>query len=151
MIIGSLFSSFPYTTFSENSGLVALSGIKSRFVLVAAGLILILLSVFQKVAFIIASIPNPVLGGASVIMFGLIAVIGIKTLAKIDFSKPENLLIPSVSIGLGVGVSAVPEIFKHFPESWRILFANGIVVGSLMAVLIYLFFHKWNSSSDTKG
>ena len=106
-VIGGIFNSFPYTAFSENVGLVRLTGVKSRWVVAAAGVIMIVLGFLPKVAAIVSSIPNPVLGGAALTLFATVAVVGIQTLGKVDFTDHRNLIIVTTSLALALWVTVV--------------------------------------------
>jgi xanthine permease len=139
-LIGGIFNAFPYTTFSQNVGLVQLSGVKSRDVVFAAGGILVLLGLVPKIAAATTVIPNPVLGGAMVAMFGMVIASGIRILSEVDFSDNENLLIIACSVGIGLGVTVVPDLFKAVPKSIKILTDSGIVAGSLTAIFLHFFF-----------
>src|SRR5699024_18496 len=101
-IIGGIMNTFPYCAYNENVGLIAISGVKSRWVVAFSGLFLIILGFIPKVASIFALMPLPVLGGAALAMFSMIAVTGINILSKVDFSRGENTLIVAISIGLGL-------------------------------------------------
>jgi len=141
IVLGGIFNAFPYTTFSQNVGLVQLSKVKTRDVIVVAGLILVVLGFLPKFATLATLIPNPVLGGAMVAMFGMVAASGIKMLGTVDFSRNENLLVIACSVGMGLGVSVVPDFFAQLPSSIRILVDNGIVAGSLTAIILNIFFN----------
>ncbi|MBS4211686.1 nucleobase:cation symporter-2 family protein [Neobacillus rhizophilus] len=140
--IGGIFNAFPYTTFSQNVGLVALTRIKTRNVVIAAGVILMILGLVPKVSALTMIIPNPVLGGAMIAMFGMVISSGAKMLSRVDFHKNENLLIIAVSVGIGLGASVVPDAFAKMPEGLRLLFQNGIVIGSFTAIVLNLFLNK---------
>jgi xanthine permease len=148
-IIGALFNAFPYTTFSQNVGLVQLTQVKTRDVIMAAGGILVLLGLVPKIAAVTTVIPNPVLGGAMVAMFGMVVASGIRILSEVDFSQNENLLIIACSIGMGLGVTVVPNLFNAVPQSLKVLSGNGIVIGSLTAITLNLFFHVSKKFSPT--
>lgn len=136
VLIGGLLNSFPYTTFSQNVGLVQLSKSKSVNVVVAAGVILLFLGMIPKFAALAMIIPNAVLGGAMVAMFGMVVAAGIKMLGKIDFSSNDNLLVIACSVALGMGVTVVPDLFMQFPPLVKILFGNGIVAGATTAIVL---------------
>ena len=140
-LLGGIFNAFPYTTFSQNVGLVALTGVRSRYVTVAAGFILVFLGLLPKFAALATIIPNPVLGGAMVALFGMVAASGVKMLQHVDFSKTSNMLIVACAVSLGVGASVVTPLFGKMPELFRILFGSGIVSGSVAALLLNLFFN----------
>lgn len=141
-ILGGIFNAFPYTTYSQNVGLVQLSGVKKNTVIYAAGAFLIILGFIPKVSAFTTVIPTPVLGGAMLAMFGMVISAGIKLLSKVDFSSQENLLIMACSIGMGLGVTTVPTLFANLPEGIQILTSNGIVIGSLTAIFMNLIFMK---------
>jgi OHCU decarboxylase len=140
--IGGVFNSFPYTAFSENVGLVRLTGVKSRWVVAAAGAIMIVLGFLPKVAAVVASIPNPVLGGAALTLFATVAVVGIQTLGKVDFTDHRNLIIVTTSIALALWVTSYPEVAQALPSGIDLLFGSGISIGALTAILLNIvFFH----------
>ena len=140
-VIGALFNSFPYTTYSQNVGLVQFSGVKDKKVIYTAAGILILLGFVPKIAALTTVIPTSVLGGAMVAMFGMVIASGIKMLSKVDFSSQENLLIIACSVGVGLGVTTVPNLFAQLPESIKILTNSGIVAGSLTAIFLNIVFN----------
>jgi uric acid transporter len=140
-LLGGILNSFPYTCFAENIGLVRLTGVKSRFVVAAAGVIMILLGLFPKVAALVDAIPPCVLGGAATILFATVAVVGIQTLSRVDFHEERNVVIVAVSIGLGMIPVAFPNFYKNFPEGWQIIVGNSITTGSLSAILLNFFFN----------
>lgn len=139
--IGGVFNAFPYTSFSQNVGLVALTKVKTRNVVIAAGVILIILGLLPKVAAITATIPNSVLGGAMIAMFGMVIASGIKMLSKVDFNRQENALIVAISVGIGLGSAVVPAFFQELPDSIRLLVQNGIVTGSVSAIILNVIFN----------
>lgn len=141
IVLGGLFNAFPYTTFSQNVGLVQMSGVKTRNVIYAAGFFLIIFGLVPKIGALTTVIPSAVLGGAMVAMFGMVVAAGIKMLSKVDFASQENLLIIACSIGLGLGVTVVPELFAQLPEGIAILTNSGIVIGSLSAIILNIFFN----------
>lgn len=140
-VIGGVFNSFPYTAYSQNVGLVQLTGVKSNNVIYTAGFILIVLGFFPRVAAVTTLIPTAVLGGASLAMFGMVVAYGIKMLSQVNFNQQGNLLILALAIGMGLGVTVVPNIFQGLPEGVRILFQSGIVAGSLTAIILNILFN----------
>lgn len=146
-IIGGIFQAFPYTTFSQNVGLIALTGVKQRKVVVASGFILVALGLLPKVAALTLIIPNAVLGGAMIAMFGMVMASGIRQLSSVDFRKTENQLIVALSVGLGLGVSIAPGVFANVPQSIRILVENGIVTGGFAAVALNLILNGVKNGS----
>lgn len=147
IILGSLFNAFPYTTYSQNVGLIQLSGIKKKQVIYLVGGMLLVLGLVPKIGAMTTIIPAPVLGGAMLIMFGMVMAYGIKMLTRVDLTSQENLFIIACSIGMGLGVTAAPSIFEQLPESIQILTDNGIVAGSITAIVMNLIF---NVSSKSK-
>ena len=147
-VIGGTFNSFPYTAFSENVGLVRLTGVKSRWVVAAAGVIMIILGFLPKVAAAVASIPNPVLGGAALTLFATVAAVGIQTLGKVDFTDHRNLVIVTTSLALALWVTSDPDVAKALPSGFDLLFGNGICLGAVTAILLnIIFFHLgWRGS-----
>jgi len=140
-IFGGIFNSFPYTTFSQNVGLVALSGVKSRYVTVYSGIILICLGVIPKVAAVATIIPNAVLGGATLAMFGMVAVSGIKILSAVDFTKTGNMLTVALALGIGLSSKLAPGTFDQLPYALKFILNDGIVAGSIVAIFGNLFFN----------
>ena len=148
-ILGGLFNTFPYSTFSENVGVLKMSGVKTRRPVYYAAFLLLLLGLLPKVGALATIIPTPVLGGAMIVMFGMVGVQGVQILHKVDFSNNANLLTASVSIGLGLGVTMYPHIFQYLPTEIQIILGNGIVVTSVSAVLLNLLFnHRWARKSN---
>ena len=136
-IIGGLLGSFPNTSFSQNVGLISLTKVASRYVAVAAGAILVCLGFLPKLAALINSIPQPVLGGVGIVMFGTVAAAGIKTLSRVKLTE-RNLLIIATAIGLGLGVTFRPEFIEQLPEALKMIFASGISTGTIVALILNL-------------
>lgn len=136
IVLGGIFNAFPYTAYSQNVGLVSLTRVKTRDVIIAAGVILVLLGLLPKLAALTTVIPNPVLGGAMVAMFGMVVASGINILSTVDFRQNENLLIAACSIAVGLGSAAVPQMFDQLPDMAKMLLQNGIVTGSLTAIIL---------------
>ncbi|MDV6377622.1 nucleobase:cation symporter-2 family protein [Sporosarcina sp. GW1-11] len=140
-VIGGIFNAFPYTTFSQNVGLMQLSGVKSRKVIFVTAIMLISLGFLPKVAALATIIPNAVLGGAMVAMFGMVVSQGIKMLSPVISKSEDNAMIVACSIGIGLGVSVVPNLFSSLPETVQILTSNGIVLGSITAIFLNIIFN----------
>lgn len=136
-ILGGVFNTFPYSTFSQNVGIVQLSGIKTLRPVYFSAFFLLILGLIPKVGAIATLIPTSVLGGAMVVMFGMVGAQGIKMLAAVDLNT-KNLLVIAISLGLGLGVSAQPHLFQFLPETCQTVLSNGMVVGSLTAVILNL-------------
>ncbi|MFI5446953.1 nucleobase:cation symporter-2 family protein [Polaromonas sp. UC242_47] len=141
-LIGGIFNTFPYTSFSQNVGLVAVTGVRSRFVCVAGGLILIVLGVLPKMAALVESLPTVVLGGAGLVMFGMVAATGIRILAGVDFKANRfNALIVAISIGIGMIPLIAPNFKQWMPHGLHPLIESGILLASISAVALNLFFN----------
>ncbi|MFC2557699.1 MAG: solute carrier family 23 protein, partial [Pauljensenia sp.] len=147
-LLGGVLNSFPYTCFAQNVGLVRLTRVKSRWVVTAAGVIMIVLGLLPKAAAIVAAIPQPVIGGASLAMFANVAVVGIQTLSKVDLRDTRNAIIVSTSIGLALLVTLKPGIVSVMPSWLQIIFGSGVTIGSLTAIILnILFFHVGRQAS----
>ncbi len=141
-LIGGIFNTFPYTSFSQNVGLVAVTGVRSRFVCVAGGIILIVLGVLPKMAALIESLPTFVLGGAGLVMFGMVAATGIRILGGVDFKNNRfNALVVAISIGIGMIPLIAPNFKQWMPHNLHPLIESGILLASVSAVLLNLFFN----------
>ncbi len=141
-VIGGLFNTFPYTSFSQNVGLVGVTGVKSRWVCVAGGLIMIVLGLLPKMAAAVESIPSFVLGGAGLVMFGMVAATGIRILSTVDFKgNRHNLYIVALSIGIGLVPLVAPRWMQQMPHGLHPLLESGILLTSIAAVLLNLFFN----------
>ena len=151
IFLGGLLNAFPYTTYSQNVGLVQLSGVKTRNVIYTVGCMLVVLGLIPKIAAATTIIPNPVLGGAMIAMFGMVVAYGIKMLSKVEFTSQENLLIIACSVGMGLGVTVVPDLFAQMPSSIRILTDNGIVAGSVTAIVLNLLFNVLPNKKGIKS
>lgn len=148
-VLGGVFNAFPYTTFSQNVGLIALTGVRSRYVVVTAAAILMILGTLPKFAAVATVIPSCVLGGAMIALFGMVTISGIRTLSTVDFDKTSNMLIAACSISVGLGVSITPQIFNFFPDSLKLFFESGIVSGSIVALVLNIFLN-WDEVTSGK-
>ncbi|MFK5676833.1 nucleobase:cation symporter-2 family protein [Ligilactobacillus sp. LYQ60] len=143
VILGGIFNTFPYTTFSQNVGLLELSGIRTKRPIYWAATLLMVMGLLPKIGALATIIPTPVLGGAMLVMFAMISVQGIRMLGNVDFTDERNPLIVAISIGAGLGVAVYPNIFQAFPPALQLFLGNGIVVASICAVgLNALLHHK---------
>ena len=137
-----LFNSFPQSAFEQNIELVAMTGVKSRLVVAAGGVILVLLGFFPLLGRVVAAIPLPVLGGAGVVLFGTVAASGIRTLAKVDYKDNMNLVIVATSIAFGMIPIVMPSFYDQFPGWVRTLFHSGISAACLVSVTLNLLFNR---------
>ncbi|SFA86918.1 nucleobase:cation symporter-2 family protein [Clostridium frigidicarnis] len=136
MIAGFL-GAFPNTAFCQNVGLIPLTKVASRYVAMMAGIILVILGLFPKFAALINLMPQPVLGGVGIVMFGTVAAAGIQTLSRVKLNN-RNLLIIATSIGLGLGVTFRPEFIAQLPEGLKMIFSSGISTGTIVALVLNL-------------
>ncbi len=142
--IGGIFNTFPYTSYSQNVGLVSMTGVHSRWVVSVSGAILVVLGLLPKMATIVASIPVAMLGGAGIAMFGMVAATGIKILSRVDFESRSNLMIVAISIGLGLIPLVSPNFFDEFPRWTSALTHSGITLTAITAVAL-------NAYTRTRG
>ena len=148
-VLGGIFNAFPYTSFSQNIGLVTLTGVKSRYVCAAGGGILVLLGLFPKLAYIVASTPPFVLGSAAVVMFAMVAMMGVRILSAVDFEKNHgSVLVAAVSIGMGMIPMMAPGFFAHLPEWTKVITDSGIILATLTAILLNLLFNGLSGQED---
>ena len=142
-IIGAIFNTFPYVSYSQNVGLVGVTGVYSRWVCVAGGVIMLGLGLVPKLAYIVASVPQCVLGGAGFVMFGMVAATGIKILSTVDYVRQRNsVLVIAISIGFGLIPIVSPTFFRAFPDALKPIFGDGIILTSIAAVLLNAFFNR---------
>ena len=132
-------------------GLVAITGVKSRFVVTAGGLILVTLGLLPVLGRVVAAVPPPVLGGAGIVLFGSVAASGIRTLAKVDFGNGANLIIVATSLGFGMLPIAVPEIYANFPAWFETIFHSGISSAAVMAILLNILFNEFRAGNPPRG
>ncbi|BAS10988.1 uric acid transporter UacT [Arthrobacter sp. Hiyo4] len=150
--ISPLFNSFTQSAFAQNVGLVAITGIKSRFVVSAGGLILVILGLLPILGRVVAAVPTPVLGGAGVVLFGTVAASGIRTLAKVEYKNNMNLVIVAASVGFGMIPIAAPKFYDQFPSWFSTIFHSGISSAAVMAILLNLLFnHLKAGNSDNQS
>lgn len=141
VLLGGIFNAFQYTAFSQNVGLVQLTGVTKRKVIFVAGIILVVFGLIPKFAALTTVIPTSVLGGAMLAMFGMVVSQGIKMLGKVINESPENSMIIACSVGMGLGVTVVPDLFSVLPTGIQILTNNGIVAGSVTAIVLNIVFN----------
>jgi len=146
--ISPLFNSFTQSAFAQNVGLVAITGVKSRFVVSAGGLILVILGLLPVLGRVVAAVPTPVLGGAGVVLFGTVAASGIRTLAKVEYKNNMNLIIVAASIGFGMIPIAAPAFYDQFPSWFGTIFHSGISSAAVMAILLNLLFNHLKAGNS---
>lgn len=147
-----LFGSFTQSAFAQNVGLVAVTGVKSRYVVATGGLILVTLGLLPVMGRLVAAVPTPVLGGAGLVLFGTVAASGIRTLAQVDYRNNMNLIIVATSIGFGMIPIAAPSFYQYFPSWFETIFHSGISSAAIMAILLNLLFnHLRSGNSDQQS
>ncbi|WP_323764124.1 nucleobase:cation symporter-2 family protein [Marinovum sp.] len=141
-LIGGLFNTFPYTSFSQNVGLVGVTGIRSRYVCVAGGAIMIVLGLVPKMGALVEALPVAILGGAGLVMFGMVAATGIRILGGVDFKVNRyNGLIVAISLGMGMIPLIAPKFVMWLPHSIEPLIHSGILLASISAVALNVAFN----------
>ena len=136
-MIAAIFNTFPNTTFSQNNGVIQLTGMASRYVAFWAAGILVVLGLFPVIGGIFQQLPKPVLGGATLVMFGTVAAAGIRILATVDLNR-RNMLIMAVSFGMGLGVAMVPDVMKEMPKTIQNIFGSAVTMSGITAILLNL-------------
>ncbi|MEI8655037.1 MULTISPECIES: uracil-xanthine permease family protein [Vibrio] len=135
--IAAVFNSFPNSTFSQNNGVILLTGVASRYVGYFIAGMLVLLGLFPGVASFVQLIPEPVLGGATIVMFGTIAAAGIRIIARVDLDR-RAILIMALSFSMGLGIAQKPEILQFMPDFVKSIFSTGVAAGGITAILLNL-------------
>jgi uric acid transporter len=149
-LVGGVFNTFPYTSFSQNVGLVGVTGVKSRWVTAVGGVFLIILGLIPKLGALVTAVPLFVLGGAGIVMFGMVAATGIQILASVDYkTNRNNLFIVAISIGFGMIPLLAPTFFATLPKSLEPLLNSGIVLAAVAAVLLNAYFNGAQSRGCT--
>lgn len=134
MLAGLLFSSFPNSIFAQNNGMIQLTGVASRYVGYFIAAMLVVLGIFPAVGIVFSLMPSPVLGGATLLMFGTVAAAGIRIIASQTINRKATLVM-AISFSLGLSVELVPEILSQLPDTLRSIFSSGITTGGLAAIL----------------
>ncbi|MGL4804821.1 MAG: solute carrier family 23 protein, partial [Bacteroidales bacterium] len=137
-MIAGIFNAFPNSLYSQTTGVIQLSGVASRYVGYYVAGALIILGLFPSIGLLFSLMPQPVLGGATLLMFGTVAVAGIRIITSSPIGRAETLII-ALSFGIGLGVELVPEILNAFPQAIKNIFASGITAGGVTAILANLF------------
>ena len=146
--LGGIFNTFPYTSFSQNVGLVSVTGVRSRWVTVTGGAIMLLLGLLPKMAALVEAVPLVVLGGAGLVMFGMVAATGARILATVDFKNNHfNLFVVAISVGFGMIPLVAPNFFKNLPHDLHPLLESGILLCALVAVILNAFFNGVGSKA----
>jgi len=152
--LGGVMNSFPYTCFAENVGLVRLTRVKSRWVVVTAGVIMIILGLIPKAGAVVEAIPHSVLGGGALVMFGTVAAVGIQTLGRADLTDHRNVVVVATALGvamLPVGTAAIggdSPFFDQLPSAFATFLNSGITAGSVAAILLNLVLNYYGGRRD---
>ncbi|GDY28054.1 xanthine permease [Agarivorans sp. Toyoura001] len=136
-LLAATFNTFPNTTFSQNNGVIQLTGVASRYIGYYIAAILVVLGLFPVLGAVLQQIPKPVLGGATLVMFGTVAAAGIKIIASEALNR-RKLLIMAVSFGVGLGVTMVPDLLQHAPKLAQNVFGSAVTSGGLIAIALSL-------------
>lgn len=147
-ILAPVFGSFTQSAFAQNVGLVAVTGVRSRYVVATGGLILVVLGLLPIMGRIIAAVPTPVLGGAGIVLFGTVAASGIRTLSKVSYQNNVNLIIVAASLGFGMIPIAAPAFYHQFPTWFETIFHSGISSAAIMAILLNLIFNHFTAGNS---
>jgi len=147
-VSGGLLNGFPVSAFAQNVGLVALTGIRSRFVVAVSGIILLVLGLFPKVGAVVAALPLPVLGGAGLALFGTVAASGIRSLSAVRYDGNSNLVIVALAIAAGLVPIAVPTFYHAFPDWFQTIFDSGISASAVVAVSLNIVFNVLGGKHD---
>jgi NCS2 family nucleobase:cation symporter-2 len=151
-VIGGIFNTFPYTSFSQNVGLVGITGIRSRWVTAAGGVIMLALGLIPKLGALMTAVPLFVLGGAGIVMFGMVAATGIRILGAVDFKgNRNNLLIVAVSIGFGMIPLVAPTFFAKLPKELEPVLNSGIVLAAISAIVLNAYFNGAGSAGQAEA
>ncbi|BDM24800.1 purine permease [Pseudomonas sp. LRP2-20] len=147
-ILAPIFGSFTQSAFAQNVGLVAVTGVKSRYVVATGGVILVVLGLLPVMGRVIAAVPTPVLGGAGIVLFGTVAASGIRTLSKVNYKNNVNLIIVAASLGFGMIPIAAPTFYHQFPNWFETIFHSGISSAAIMAILLNLLFNHFKTGNS---
>ena len=151
-VIGGIFNTFPYTSFSQNVGLVGVTGVRSRWVTVGGGVIMLILGLIPKMGALVESVPQVVLGGAGLVMFGMVAATGARILTKVDFAgRPNNLFVVAVSVGFGMIPLVAPTFFVATPEALHPLLESGILLAAVVALALNAFFNPVSNAEAAEA
>ena len=151
-LLGGIFNTFPYSSFSQNVGLVGITGVKSRWVTATGGAIMVLLGVLPKTAAVVEAIPQTVLGGAGIVMFGMVAATGARILTNVDFkANTYNLYVVAISVGFGMISLVSPTFFKNLPDALHPLLESGILMAAVVSVLLNVFFNGVRSEDEARA
>lgn len=142
-MLGGIFNTFPYT---QNVGLVGVTGVRSRYITVAGGVIMLILGVLPKMAALVEAVPQVVLCGAGLVMFGMVAATGARILTGVNFrTNFYNLFVVAVSVGFGMIPLVAPAFFHNLPRELQPLLESGILLSAVVSVVLNVFFNGLGS------
>jgi uric acid transporter len=151
-ILGGIFNTFPYTSFSQNVGLVGVTGVRSRWVTAAGGGIMLVLGLLPKMSALVEAVPQVVLGGSGLVMFGMVAATGARILAAVDFrTNRYNLFVVAIAVGFGMIPLVAPNFFKQLPHELHPLLESGILLSAIVAVILNVFFNGLLSAEKARA
>ncbi|MCE4948849.1 MULTISPECIES: nucleobase:cation symporter-2 family protein [Streptomyces] len=150
-LLGPIFGGLPTSAFAQNVGVVSLTRVRSRYVVALAGAVLLVLGAFPVLGAVVSLVPMPVLGGAGIVLFGSIAVSGIRTLSEAGLDDSSNIILVAVSLGAGIIPLAAPTFYSGFPAWAQTVLGSGISAGALVAVTLNLFFHHLGTRSSSRA
>jgi uric acid transporter len=151
-MLGGIFNTFPYTSFSQNVGLVGVTGVRSRWVTATGGCIMIALGLLPKMAALVEAVPQVVLGGAGLVMFGMVAATGARILTNVDFKTNHyNLFVVAISTGFGMIPMVAPGFFRYTPDALHPLLESGILLAAIVSVLLNAFFNGVSSLESAQA
>jgi xanthine/uracil permease len=145
-LVGGLFGTPLMVTSGENIGIVRVSGVRSRFVTLTAGVILVVIGVVAPIGRVISLVPPPVVGGTAVVVYAIVLGLGIQLLRKVDFHQQSNMVIAAVALGVGLLPILIPGFYDKFPGDVRILLGSGVAMGAFVAALLNIVFHHLGAS-----
>ncbi len=151
-MLGGIFNTFPYTSFSQNVGLVGVTGVRSRWVTATGGCIMIALGLLPKMAALVEAVPQVVLGGAGLVMFGMVAATGARILTNVDFKTNHfNLFVVAISTGFGMIPMVAPGFFRYTPDALHPLLESGILLAAVVSVVLNAFFNGVSSLESAQA
>ncbi|WP_200305830.1 nucleobase:cation symporter-2 family protein [Paracraurococcus ruber] len=150
-VIGGVFNTFPYTSFSQNVGLVGVTGVTSRWVTAAGGVLMLVMGLVPKLGALVESVPLFVLGGAGIVMFGMVAATGVRILSAVDYKgNRNNLYVVAIAVGFGLIPLVAPDFFKAMPAALGPILHSGILLSALAAVGLNLYFNGFGSAAGAR-
>jgi uric acid transporter len=150
-LLGGVFNTFPYTSFSQNVGLVGVTGVRSRWVTACGGVIMLILGLLPKMSALVEAVPQVVLGGAGLVMFGMVAATGARILTSVDFKTNRyNLFVVAISVGFGMIPLVAPNFFRQLPHALHPLLESGILLAAIVSVALNAFFNGLGSAEQAR-